>query len=482
MAHISDGESVAQSRSILSSLVPDAPHHAVGDQNGLDLSKTDMEFHVESTELYAFLRDPKLLELIELNKTVDDVFDVLTLTENQNSEVLAWCMNPHEGHAQGDVVIKDFLEAAHAASDACIWDNKKFFAKWTPGRIRTSSFGAAFVTREFSIKVSDGTANGRLDLFIVDPLNKLLIAIENKVKATLTAEQLEKYVLAVKDQLAKRPVFADYDLAFIVIDKDLEAYTEEQLMGLGKRWTFLDYAWLEASANRARLQLDRGNSSAQLLAAYCESVTQWESPASKKLSDLAADLVRTHPAVVATMRVTKNKPLNEWTPSTLDGPVGEMTLFVAQHRHVCERLLSVRGVASLVPLLLKAIPALTPDLIDQITNSIAIAPPEVEGLMRDETWPVYVDIYRVAKASTLASPKFNVKLVWDKNEFDAASDHEEVLRAHLEQSFNGLAKFASSEIRRLLLAEHVSSTEAVGAAAKIMRVLSTQIANCPGLD
>lgn len=48
---------------------------------------------MEPSELNAFLRDPKLLELIELNKTVDNVFEVTTLLENQNSEVLAWCMN-----------------------------------------------------------------------------------------------------------------------------------------------------------------------------------------------------------------------------------------------------------------------------------------------------------------------------------------------------------------------------------------------------
>lgn len=152
---------------------------------------------MEPAEFYAFLRDPKLLELMELNKTVDDVFEVTTLLENQNSEVLAWCMNPHEGHSQGDWVIKDFLEAAHAASDGCTYDNRKFFAKWTPGKIRTGSFGAAFVTREFSIKVDEGTANGRLDLFLVDPANKILVAIENKVKASLTVQQLEKYVRAV---------------------------------------------------------------------------------------------------------------------------------------------------------------------------------------------------------------------------------------------------------------------------------------------
>ncbi|MBX8558994.1 PD-(D/E)XK nuclease family protein [Pseudomonas cichorii] len=434
---------------------------------------------MESTELYDFLRDPKLLELIELNKTVDDVFDVLKLNENQNSEVLAWCMNPNEGHSQGDGVIKDFLEAAHAASDNCIYDNRKFFEKWTPGRIRTSSFGAAFVTREFSIRVSGGAASGRLDLFVVDPLNKLLIAIENKVKATLTADQLEKYVQAVKDQLAKRKVFSDYDIAFIVMDQHLESYTQEALTALGKRWTFLDYQWLEASADRARLQLARGNSSAQLLIAYCQSVTKWESPSSKKLSDLAADLVLTHPGVVSTMRELKGKKLNEWVPTTLLGHLGELTIFLAQHRHVCERLLNVRGVASLVPLLVKAVPVVSQDYIDQGASWVAVTCPEAVELMRDEIWPIYVDIYRVATVSTVSSPKYNVKLVWVKNEFKVSGEYEGALRAHVVKSFNDLGKFASSETRRVLMAEHVSPKDAIESAAKILRLLSVQIASCP---
>ena len=128
--------------------------------------------------------------------------------------MLAWCMNPNEGHSQGDGIIKDFLEAAHAASDGCTYDNRKFFAKWTPGKIRTSSFGAAFVTREFSIKGNGGTGNGRLDLFLVDPANQILVAIENKVKASLTAQQLEKNMCAPsRSKSAVVEFFADYDLA-----------------------------------------------------------------------------------------------------------------------------------------------------------------------------------------------------------------------------------------------------------------------------
>jgi len=45
-----------------------------------------------------------------------------------------------------------------------------------------------------------------------------LVTIENKIKASLNSEQLEKYVQAVKTGLASRKVFSDYDLAFIVIE------------------------------------------------------------------------------------------------------------------------------------------------------------------------------------------------------------------------------------------------------------------------
>ncbi|RPU47122.1 PD-(D/E)XK nuclease family protein [Pseudomonas aeruginosa] len=437
---------------------------------------------MEPSELNAFLRDPKLLELIELNKTVDNVFEVTTLLENQNSEVLAWCMNPNEGHSQGDGIIKDFLEAAHAASDGCTYDNRKFFAKWTPGKIRTSSFGAAFVTREFSIKGNGGTGNGRLDLFLVDPANQILVAIENKVKASLTAQQLEKYVRAVKEQISSRRVFADYDLAFVVLDQDLDAYKEKQLLELGKRWALLDYRWLEASASRARFQLSRGNNSAQLLVAYCQSVTRWQSPISEKISDLAADLVLTHQAVISAMRPLKYKPLNKWTPATLQGHLGELTLFLAQNQHVCEKLLSVRGVASLSPLLFKAIPTLSAERVDQGTQWISITPPEALELMRDEVWPVYITIYRVAKVSKPSTPRYNVRLDWDKNEFNVEKVSETKLRFHLSKSFSGLEKFASSQMRRVLLAEHVTPLQAIESAARNMKLLSFQIANCPAPD
>ncbi len=72
---------------------------------------------MESDDLYSFLSDPELIELIEQAKVSDDILDVITLNENQHSDMLAWCLTPGEGHGQGDSVIKDFLEAAYRESD-----------------------------------------------------------------------------------------------------------------------------------------------------------------------------------------------------------------------------------------------------------------------------------------------------------------------------------------------------------------------------
>ncbi|UPL08073.1 hypothetical protein PisoF_03778 [Pseudomonas sp. IsoF] len=421
---------------------------------------------MKSDDLYSFLSDPKLLELIELNKTADNVFDVVSLNENQNSSVLAWCMNPNEGHAQGDSVIKDFLEAAFEASDNCKFDNKKFFEKWTLGRIRTTSFGAAFVTREFKVKINDGSSNGRLDLFLVDPRNKILIAIENKVKATLDAGQLERYVKSVKTELATRRVFSDYDLAFVVIDKDLESYSETHLLSLGNRWCLLDYQWLEPSANRARHSLNRGNQSAQLLATYCQSVTNWESPASKAQSDLLADIALSYPVVIESMRDLKRIPMETWEPSTLQGTLGELMIFFSQHRPVCEKLIKIRGVTSLAQKLAKAVPSLAAEFIQEGSYWVALTSSKIEKFQRDESWPIYLDVYRVARASTPSAPKFTIKLVWLKNEFNPLSCDETELRSSFEAAFSGLSKRQTSDRRRIVIAEHVTPTEAIDIAVQ----------------
>lgn len=437
---------------------------------------------MEPDDLYAFLLDPNLVELIEQNKTTDDFFDVFDLNENQHSDLLAWCMNPNEGHSQGDAVIKDFLEAGYAASGGSIWDNKQFFAKWTPGKIRTSSFGSAFVTRELTIEVEKGGRKGRLDLFLMDPRNKILVTIENKAGASLTPEQLEKYVQAVKSHVSSNKVFKDYDLAFIVLDRDLKDYSEEDLGTLGKRWTLLDYSWLEASAKRARFQLARDKNAAQLLVAYCQRQTEWESPAEKRTSELAADLAVAHPLVLEKLWALERQSMLDWRLKTLDGVEGELTLFHAQHRQVCEKLVGIRGMATIVQQLMKTAPNLKPDQIEAGRAWLNVVPQEALQLVRDGDegyWPVYINLRRASRVSRPDAPKFNLKLIWARDHFNASVCDEALLRAHFEKDFPDLRHFANSGYRRITIDRHLSPTDAVKVAKSTLERIGDAIRTRP---
>ncbi|AXA94847.1 PD-(D/E)XK nuclease family protein [Massilia sp. YMA4] len=424
-------------------------------------------------DLYDFLSDPNLIELIETNKVTDDIFDVMNLVENQHSKLLAWCMNPNEGHGQGDAVIKDFLEAAYHASETPTWDNKKFFEIWTPGKIRTSSFGAAFLTREFEVVVDEDSRKGRLDLFLVDPQNKLLVTIENKAGAMLTAEQLEKYVRAVKANVASNKAFAGYQQAYVVLDRELANYSDSALAKLGKRWALLDYTWLAASAKRARHQQERESKSAQLLMAYCQRQTDWESDVEKRISDLAVDLAMAHPEVVKAMRSLEGVSIAQWRP--LSGPQGELTVFLAQHRSVCERIIATRGVAIIKQQLLKRMPSLNADLIDTGRTWLAAIPAECRELIQDDAdayWPLYINLQRVAKLSRPDAPRYNLQLHWVRNEFESARLDEKALRQHFQTAFPGLATFVGSDQRRILIEEDMAENEAINASIRLLEKIS----------
>lgn len=84
--------------------------------------------------LEAFFIDPRVVELCELLRVSDDLLDVINLSENQHSNMLAWLLDPREGHGQGDQILRDLLIAAttHARSTAVL-----------DGRGRTSRFFSA---------------------------------------------------------------------------------------------------------------------------------------------------------------------------------------------------------------------------------------------------------------------------------------------------------------------------------------------------
>ncbi|APS29630.1 hypothetical protein RC86_13560 [Pectobacterium brasiliense] len=351
---------------------------------------------MEMQEFYNFLMDDRLLELREKLRTSDNILDVINLTENQNSSMLAWCLNPNEGHCQGDAVIKDFLTAAYQAGyETNKSANKKFFAKWTPGRIHSTSFGSAFMTREFSISDSIGSKR-RLDLFLIDTANKFIVTIENKVRASLSCAQLDDYYEAVNKAFSRKPLFKGYDFAYIVMDKKLETYSKEKQAELGDKWALLSYQWLEQAARRARLQLQNNNAAAQLLMAYCQKQAQWQDPNAKHISELSAQLAAQHESVIERLSQLKKLQPTDWKPTHLEGVEGEALLFIQQNDQLCDQLIQAKGISGILVTLRKSFPQLTEDHLEIGRTWLHVTTPAILALKQPDNgyWPIYVSAVR----------------------------------------------------------------------------------------
>jgi hypothetical protein len=435
---------------------------------------------LDYNDLHNFITDHHLLDLIERVKISDDVLDVVKLTETQHSSMLAWCLNPNEGHGQGDAVLKDFLIAAYSAgAESNRFANKEFFEKWTPGRIRTASFGSAFIACEFSLQTDEANKRKRLDLFIIDPSNKLVITIENKYGASLSDEQLGAYYERVNEQIARRPVFREhkYDFLYVVVDRDLNCYDDDYLKNLGNKWALLDYTWLESAAKRARLHVERNNQAAQLLMAYCQHQTGWQSPNDKHISELAAEIATQHEAVVEQIQQCWDIKPTEWTPTSFRGAAGELLVFIQQHRQLCSHLLQSRGIGTVRVGLRKALPENDYYQYEFGRTWINFATREMVSLMHstDGYWPLYVNIYRDKSASDDGS-KFVLRLIWCPPHFDDPNWNSEDLRSLVAERFPGLNHFAGRSVRRITLGRSLGAKAvvklAMESAAEIDRLIA----------
>jgi hypothetical protein len=433
---------------------------------------------LNAAKLYDFLANPKLVALMERVKTTDDFLDVIILSENQHSKMLSWCLNPNEGHAQGDTVLKDFLMAAYQAGRTTnTHANKTFFETWTPARIRTASFGSAFLRREFGLKLDGDTGKSRLDLFIVDRENKIVITIENKVKAKLGKEQLKAYYERVAEKVARRPVFKEFQFLYVVVDSKLETYDDDMLSDLGNRWALLDYTWLQPAAERARLHIERNNEAAQMLMAYCQKQTGWESPNERKVSELAGELVTQHEEVVDQIMAARHVTLTDWTPGSFSGDTGELLVFAKQHTKLCEQLVQARGIGAVRAGLRTALPSLQDGNFRSGRTWLDVATPEMFTLTDEPQClpPVHINIFRDHSASVETS-LFTLRVCWWEEEFDHTSWDWSQLRKRVGEKCPPLKGWVRGPVKRTVVASNLTAKAVTRQAVDLARELDGLIA------
>lgn len=401
------------------------------------------------------MADPRLVQFCELHRTGDSIFDVIDLTENQNSQMLAWMLDPKEGHGQGDEILRDLMARASTVfnSDKSGVDGRastaKFFTEWTPSRIRTSTFASAFTATELHFSDSE-----RIDLCVVDTQNEFVLVIENKSGARHNDAQLERYREKVSDALGENPKLRGYAQAFIAMDRYFDP-DHDGTRPSSKYWLHAGYDWLETSALRAQTHVERGNASAKLVATYCQLMTDWESPGTQRVEMLAAQLHQAYPeAIQKLLDASGNRAEATWLTSK-DWNRAYM-LFCLQNKSVIETLRETRGMASVMTSILGAIPSFSKDNMEYARSWLALCPRGAEELTRDGHWPVYIQVRYAAKNQS----KFSVSIWWDgmaaKTPIEAAR-----MRAALASLDAKFAKHLDALRRRVVVADGLSHAELI---------------------
>lgn len=310
---------------------------------------------LEKSDFNKFARDPRVLEIGERLKATDNVLHIISFVENQHSNIMSWLLDAREGHGQSDEILKDLL--AHASSVANskpgLLDGKtktsKFFAYWTPLRVHTSSFASSFILRELGL--GDQKGNSRLDMLVVDPQNKFILVLENKAGTPQNEPQLSAYKVAVDKLLTVHSELKGYMVALIAMDRYFDEWdyvdADKKRPVWAASWVGINYGWLEASAKRAELQMERGNSSAALVMNYCRQETYWENPEQEHLNKLAFELSQDYPNEMRDLRKCGQDPWRKWREKSVKLDPGAWQ-FILQNRSLIGLLNENYGVPGLV--------------------------------------------------------------------------------------------------------------------------------------
>lgn len=183
---------------------------------------TATDFSICVDEFFADFKVQRLLDLARKTRPLQVCFP----REIPVSRFLAWILDPSQGHGLQDTPIRRLLTAAWRNRDDSDLD-LSIKRQISPATLATHSFLSCMIQTEIQFPPE----KGKLDLLILVPKDKILIAIENKFGAGEGPGQLKKYTKS----LAKK--YPDWTRILIYLDLYGEAPGHSD-------WIGLDYAWL----------------------------------------------------------------------------------------------------------------------------------------------------------------------------------------------------------------------------------------------
>ena len=304
------------------------------------------------------------------------------------SNLFAWLLSPHEGHGLGDLPIKELL---FRAWDVCADDQEadRLLGRFRPALVHGLTFSEAVVVREYAAPEDAG----RVDLVLVDPKNRLVLAVENKYGAKLGLQQLTRYADALEKKL---PRDEDWQLISVMLDYDTESEADDQ------RWLKLDYEWV---IDMIKTQLGLGllsQESAATLQQFSdhledEGLVPYARLTPAQATDRILQVALRHADVLAQMKDLRKRSSIQAVDALLQRNQSLVTLEYTRHRKLWDYVLEVGARAHLLVPVKQAFPHVLADLESSSRVSYFTLPAWQEAWSQpdpdDLCWPIWAAFY-----------------------------------------------------------------------------------------
>ncbi|MEK7991149.1 MAG: PD-(D/E)XK nuclease family protein [Thiotrichaceae bacterium] len=150
--------------------------------------------------------------------------EVLNLKEDNKANILAWLLDPREGHLQGDYFLKMLVSAIYQnATDEQLEELPSSLT------FNTISLSNMVVMREIVIK-----SKRRIDLLLADIASETIIVIERKDGSIATRGQLSNYYNWIQEH------YSDWYQLFVLSDSQNKNHGKE----IHESYVQLDDSWL----------------------------------------------------------------------------------------------------------------------------------------------------------------------------------------------------------------------------------------------
>jgi len=206
------------------------------------------------------------------------------LRETNHSDILAWLLDPSEGHGLGDFFLRRLLVEATTADDnvdevARLVEKDKWLGL---AELFADGLHGFQVGREIpcgEVTIGKRTEKGYLDLLLLDRKRKLAVLIERKASRLAHDQQLSKYETWLATHLKQ------YKVLRIVSDTGLV----DQSKARARRWLIVDDDWLLDGLRAAVRQNRASEVVCRRLADYLATV-QWSEDSDPYYSGIESDL------------------------------------------------------------------------------------------------------------------------------------------------------------------------------------------------